>query len=90
MGSSAEGQRRRATFGLACALAGAVGFAFKSVLIKAAFRHGVDATTLLALRMLYALPLFLLMGFVAQRSQPLRPSWPRVASRTPRWKDYAF
>jgi len=76
MGSSAEGQRRRATFGLACALAGAVGFAFKSVLIKAAFRHGVDATTLLALRMLYALPLFLLMGFAAQRSQPLRPSWP--------------
>ncbi|MFO1400365.1 MAG: DMT family transporter [Steroidobacteraceae bacterium] len=74
MGSSAEGQRRRATFGLACALAGAVGFAFKSVLIKAAYRHGVDATTLLALRMLYSLPLFLLMGLVAQRSQPLRPT----------------
>ena len=78
MGSSAEGQHRRRTLGLLCALAGAVGFAFKSVLIKAAYRHGVDATTLLALRMLYSLPLFLLMGFAAQRSQPLQPTW-RVA-----------
>jgi drug/metabolite transporter (DMT)-like permease len=78
MGSSAEGQHRRRTLGLFCALAGAVGFAFKSVLIKAAYRHGVDATTLLALRMLYSLPLFLLMGLAAQRSQPLRPTW-RVA-----------
>lgn len=74
MGSSAEGQRRLASFGLICALAGAVGFAFKSVLIKAAYRHGVDPTTLLALRMLYSLPLFLLMGLVAQRGQPLRPT----------------
>ncbi|MCC7463808.1 MAG: DMT family transporter [Gammaproteobacteria bacterium] len=75
MGSSTEGQRARATLGLLCAVAGAVGFAFKSVLIKAAFRYGVDATTLLALRMLYALPLFLLMGLAAQRRAPLRPGW---------------
>jgi drug/metabolite transporter (DMT)-like permease len=72
MGSSAEGRRRLATVGLLCALFGAVGFAFKSVLIKAAYRYGVDATTLLALRMLYSLPMFLAMGIIAARSQPLR------------------
>ncbi len=74
MGSSAEGRRRLASLGLLCAAAGAVGFAFKSVLIKAAYRYGTDATTLLALRMLYSLPLFLAMGVVAQRRQPLRPT----------------
>lgn len=53
--------------GLACALLGAVGFSFKAVLVKAAYRYGVDAETLLALRMLYSLPLFLLLGLAAAR-----------------------
>jgi drug/metabolite transporter (DMT)-like permease len=79
MGSSAESQRRRATVGLICALCGAVGFAFKSVLIKAAFRYGVDATTLLALRMLYSLPIFVVMGWYAARRQPRRPRGRDVA-----------
>ena len=56
------------SFGLACALLGAVGFSFKAVLVKAAYRYGVDAETLLALRMLYSLPLFLLMGLAAARA----------------------
>jgi drug/metabolite transporter (DMT)-like permease len=73
MGSSAEGQRRLATVGLVCALVGAVGFAFKSILIKAAYRYGADATTLLALRMLYSLPIFVAMGLFAARRQTPRP-----------------
>ena len=54
--------------GLAAAVLAAVGFSFKAVFVKAAFRYGVDAETLLALRMLYSLPLFLLLGFAAARS----------------------
>lgn len=59
---------RPQSIGLACALLGAVGFSFKAVLVKAAYRYGVDPETLLALRMLYSLPLFLLMGVAAARS----------------------
>jgi hypothetical protein len=59
---------RPRSLGLACALLGAVGFSFKAVLVKAAYRYGVDPETLLALRMLYSLPLFLLMGYVAARN----------------------
>lgn len=46
---------------------GAVGFSIKAIFVKSAFRHGVDAETLLALRMLYSLPLFLLLGLAASR-----------------------
>jgi drug/metabolite transporter (DMT)-like permease len=54
--------------GLAAAVLGAAGFSIKAIFVKAAFRYGVDAETLLALRMLYSLPLFLLMGLAATRS----------------------
>ena len=54
--------------GLVAAVLAAVGFSFKAVFVKAAFRYGVDAETLLALRMLYSLPLFLLLGLAAARS----------------------
>ena len=54
--------------GLAAAALGAVGFSIKAIFVKAAFRYGVDAETLLALRMLYSLPLFLLLGLIAARS----------------------
>ena len=50
------------------AVLGAAGFSIKAIFVKAAFRYGVDAETLLALRMLYSLPLFLLMGLAAARS----------------------
>ena len=59
--------RPRST-GLAAAVLGAVGFSLKAVFVKAAYRYGVDAETLLALRMLYSLPLFLLLGLAATRS----------------------
>jgi len=59
---------RPQSIGLACALLGAVGFSFKAILVKAAYRYGVDPETLLALRMLYSLPLFLLMGYTARNA----------------------
>ncbi len=50
------------------AILGAAGFSIKAIFVKAAFRYGVDAETLLALRMLYSLPLFLLIGLTATRN----------------------
>jgi drug/metabolite transporter (DMT)-like permease len=44
--------------GLALALAGSVLFSAKAIVVKLAYRYGVDAETLLALRMLLALPFF--------------------------------
>src|SRR5580692_163752 len=67
MASAAEGGTAQRTVGLTCALFGAVGFAFKAIFVKAAYRYGVDAETFLALRMLYALPWLILMGIAAAR-----------------------
>jgi len=59
-------------FGVACAVAGAALFAMKAIFVKLAYRYGVDAETLLALRMGYALPFFLAMGVAVARRQPMR------------------
>jgi len=53
--------------GLVFALLGALGFSFKAILVKLAYRHGVDAETLLALRMAFSLPFFAVMGVLAGR-----------------------
>jgi drug/metabolite transporter (DMT)-like permease len=51
-----------------CAVFGVLGFSFKAILIKLAYRdYPVDAITLLTLRMLYAAPMFLAMAAWAQR-----------------------
>ncbi len=55
-----------------CAALGALGFSFKAILVKAAYRYGVDAETLLCLRMGYALPWLLLMAWALQRREPMR------------------
>ncbi len=64
MATSDTGQRS-AAIGIACALVGAIAFSGKPVLVKAAYQHGVDTTTLLALRMLFAAPFFALMAWWA-------------------------
>ncbi len=56
---------RSAYIGVACALVGAIGFSAKTILVKLAYQYGVDVMTLLALRMLFALPFFLLMAWWA-------------------------
>jgi drug/metabolite transporter (DMT)-like permease len=64
--------------GFVCAALGALGFSFKAILVKAAYRYGVDAETLLCLRMAYALPLLLLMAFALERREPMtltRGNW---------------
>ena len=55
--------------GLALAFVGAIAFSGKAIIVKLAYRHGVDAVTLLMLRMLFALPLFLAMAWWASRGQ---------------------
>lgn len=67
--------------GIALALVAAFGFSFKAILIKLAYPYGVDAVTLLALRMAFALPVFLWVGFAASRKAPaLSPrDWGAVA-----------
>ncbi len=57
------------------AMGGAVAFSGKAIIVKLAYRHGVDAVTLIMLRMAVALPLFLLMVWWAGRGRaplPLR------------------
>src|SRR5688572_32888372 len=45
----------------------AIAFSGKAIIIKLAYRHGVDAVTLLALRMLFSAPLFALLAWWAVR-----------------------
>lgn len=61
-----------ATLGLLCALFAALGFSLKAILVKHAYRYGVDPATLLALRMLYALPFFFAMAVAAHWREPRR------------------
>ena len=58
------------TSGLLLAAAGSIAFSAKAIIVKLAYRHGVDAVTLLMYRMLLALPMFLAMAWWAGRGQP--------------------
>ena len=63
--------------GLALASTGAVAFSGKAIIVKLAYRHGVDAVTLITYRMLFAMPLFVLLAWWAGRGKPalLRRDW---------------
>ena len=54
--------------GAGLALLAAFGFSLKAIFIKLAYPYGVDALTLLALRMVFALPVFLWVGLARQRA----------------------
>lgn len=56
--------------GIALAILAAFGFSFKAIFVKLAYPYGVDAITLLTLRMVFALPVFLWVGFAASRGMP--------------------
>lgn len=66
--------------GLAFALTGSIAFSGKAIIVKLAYRHGVDAVTLLMLRMLFALPLFLALAWWSGRGRPAlsRRDWGAV------------
>jgi drug/metabolite transporter (DMT)-like permease len=55
-------------YGAGLALIAALGFSMKAIFIKLAYPYGVDAITLLALRMGFALPVFLWVGLAGQRA----------------------
>ena len=65
------------TTGLLLAAAGSMAFSGKAIIVKLAYRHGVDPVTLLMWRMLLALPCFVLMAWWAGRGKaPLtRADW---------------
>lgn len=66
MSLSTDAQRNTGAYiGVACALFGSIAFSTKTIIVKLAYLHGVDVLTLLALRMLFALPLFLAMAWWA-------------------------
>jgi drug/metabolite transporter (DMT)-like permease len=63
--------------GLTLALLGSIAFSGKAIIVKLAYRHGVDAVTLIMYRMLFALPIFAAMAWWASRGQPAlsRKDW---------------
>ena len=56
--------------GLALAAAGSIAFSGKAIIVKLAYRHGVDAVTLIMYRMLFALPLFVGLAWWAGHGKP--------------------
>jgi drug/metabolite transporter (DMT)-like permease len=63
--------------GVLFALAGAMAFSGKAIIVKLAYRYGVDAVTVIMYRMLFALPFFLAMSWWASRGRPplTRADW---------------
>ncbi len=55
--------------GLALAAAGAIAFSGKAIIVKLCYRYGVDAITVIMYRMLFAMPLFLGLGWWAGRGK---------------------
>ena len=61
---------KNVALGLTLALLGAVAFSGKDIIVKLAYRYGVDAVTLIMYRMLFALPIFAVMAWWASRGKP--------------------
>jgi drug/metabolite transporter (DMT)-like permease len=74
--------RRNLLLGLALAVAGSVLFSGKAIVVKLAYRYHVDPLTLIALRMLFAVPFFLIAYLWASRSAPplARPDHLRLSA----------
>lgn len=64
------GARRLFLTGLAMALAGSVLFSAKAIVVKLLYRHQVDPMTVLALRMLFSLPFFIIIAWYQMRGAP--------------------
>ena len=75
--SPAQAAPKGVATGFTLAVFGAIAFSGKAIIVKLAYRYGVDAVTLLMYRMLFALPVFLLMAWWAGRGKaPLsRKDW---------------
>lgn len=66
LSNAVTANRRR---GLLLASLGAVAFSGKAIIVKLAYRYPVDAVTLIMYRMLFALPLFVLLAWWAGRGK---------------------
>lgn len=51
-------------------LLGAICFSAKAILVKLAYRHGIDSLSLLALRMSFSLPFFVAIAYWSNRRMP--------------------
>jgi len=79
----AETSPSRAWVGITFALLSAIALSWKAIFAKLAYRAGVDATTVLGLRMAFSLPAFLWLAWLGARRQPLalsRRDWIAVAT----------
>ncbi|MEO6278549.1 DMT family transporter [Roseateles sp.] len=81
MSPASHAPNRQRWMGLLMAVLGAIGFSGKAIIVKLAYRHGVDAITLLMWRMLLALPFFLVMAWWSGRGKPAltRRDWRDIA-----------
>ena len=63
--------------GISLALVGSIAFSGKAIIVKLAYRYGVDAVTLIMYRMLFALPIFVTMAWWSSRGKPplVRKDW---------------
>ena len=66
--------------GYVLAVAGAILFSSKAVVVKMAYDHRVDAETLLVLRMGCSFPIYLVIGLLTLRGRAKAPTWRQVVS----------
>ena len=74
---TAQSAPKNVAVGLTLATLGAIAFSGKAIIVKLAYRYGVDAVTLIMYRMLFALPIFALMAWWSSRNKPAltRKDW---------------
>ncbi len=70
---------RSALIGMALALSAALFFSIKAIFVKLAYQYGVDAITLLTLRMAFALPVFVVVAIMEQGKAGLATITPHQA-----------
>lgn len=58
-------------YGVIFAATGSIAFSLKAIIVKLGYRYGVDAITLLFLRMFFALPFFIVMSWRAHKKNPI-------------------
>jgi len=69
LAAQAQAAPKSIAVGLVLASLGAIAFSGKAIIVKLAYRHGVDAVTLIMYRMLFALPIFVVMAWWASRGK---------------------
>ncbi|MBC7599461.1 MAG: DMT family transporter [Polaromonas sp.] len=67
--SRAQAAPKSIAAGLLLATFGAIAFSGKAIIVKLAYRYGVDGVTLIMYRMLFALPIFAAMAWWASRGR---------------------